>query len=190
MQRVRQHGKGWRKGNMGKPLATAVLIGLLAAALPLMAGCGGTGIARTKDHPQQVPEVDPLVGGIQPSKEGPYKVPTPAPMPNKQKANSTPAAPASSTTSTVELSQPDILVGGRPIFFLERAGDKLVFFPAAPDEIARGVEGLVHLAGRRRHRELRIVQVNGVPALRSEHVAALEAAGLRVEPGSLVVRGG
>src|SRR5262249_14697759 len=81
-----------------------------------------------------------------------------------------------------------VLVGGRPVFFLERAGDKLSFFPGV-DEVERAVEGLQHLAGRRRHRELRIVQVNGVPALRSEHVSVLEKAGLRVEPGSLVVKG-
>ncbi len=37
------------------------------------------------------------------------------------------------------------------------------------------------------HRQLQIAQVNGEPALRSPHAAALERAGLRVAPGGLVV---
>src|SRR5262249_1012601 len=80
-----------------------------------------------------------------------------------------------------------VLVAGRPVFFVDRAGEKLGYFPGA-DGVERGVEGLRHLAGRRRHREPRFAQVNGVPALRSEHADLLEAAGLRVEPGSLVVK--
>ena len=87
-----------------------------------------------------------------------------------------------------------VLVGGRPVFFLERAGDKLAYFPSTEGGdgeggMERGIEGLRHLAGRRRHRELRIVQVNGAPALRSQHADRLERAGLRVEPGGLVVKG-
>jgi ATP-dependent Lhr-like helicase len=82
-----------------------------------------------------------------------------------------------------------VLVGGRPVFFVDRAGDKLAYFPGA-DGVERGVEGLRHLAGRRRHRELRLAFVNGVPALRSEHADALEKAGLRVEPGGLLVKAG
>jgi len=80
-----------------------------------------------------------------------------------------------------------VLVGGQPVFFV--SGDKLAVLPGpGADGIERGVEGLRHLAGRRRHGELRISQVNGTPALRSEHADALEKAGLRVEPGGLVVK--
>jgi ATP-dependent Lhr-like helicase len=85
-----------------------------------------------------------------------------------------------------------VLVSGRPVFFVDRAGDKLAYFAGGAggdaDGAERGIEGLRHLAGRRRHRELRFGQVNGVPALRSEHADLLEKVGLRVEPGSLVVK--
>jgi ATP-dependent Lhr-like helicase len=78
-----------------------------------------------------------------------------------------------------------VLVDGRPVFVVEAAGDKLTYFPGAAD--AAAVTALRQLAARARHRELRFAQVNGAPALRSPHADALERAGLRVEPGSLVV---
>jgi hypothetical protein len=46
---------------------------------------------------------------------------------------------------------------------------------------------LRRIAAARRHRQLRIEEVDGVPALHSPHAALLERGGFRVEPGALVL---
>src|SRR5207237_1172884 len=104
MQRVRQPGKGRHPAAARRRAVLAVCAGLAVLALGLSVGCNGTG-TRVKDHPQQPPEVDPLMGGIQPSKKGPYEIPTPGPTPAERKAKSTaaPAAPTSGTTSPAAL---------------------------------------------------------------------------------------
>jgi hypothetical protein len=45
------------------------------------------------------------------------------------------------------------------------------------------------LAASTRRRELRIVEVDGVPALQAQLGALLERGGFRVEPGGLVLGG-
>jgi ATP-dependent Lhr-like helicase len=81
-----------------------------------------------------------------------------------------------------------VLVGGLPVLYLERGGRRLrLFIELAPEAsvIEAAVAALRDHIGRRR--QLRISIVNGAPALRSEHARVLERAGLRVEPGGLVL---
>jgi ATP-dependent Lhr-like helicase len=80
-----------------------------------------------------------------------------------------------------------VLVGGAPVFFVEPGGKRLRLLAAEPSVIELALGGLRTLAGRRRHRQLRIEQVNGVPALRSEHVRLFERGGFHVEPSGLVL---
>ncbi len=83
-----------------------------------------------------------------------------------------------------------VLLGTRPVFFLEKGGRKLTIFPAGPDDlanpIARAVEAL-HVLLARGKRGLRISEINGRPALRSTRAGELERAGFRIEPGGLVL---
>jgi hypothetical protein len=87
-----------------------------------------------------------------------------------------------------------VLAGGDPVLFLEPGGRKLRLLPppgggALDEERALAALGALRLqAARRRHHELRIEEVNGVPALESEHARLLERAGFRAEPGRLVLR--
>jgi len=89
-----------------------------------------------------------------------------------------------------------VLVGGRPVLYLEAGARRLRLLPpyipapgAGEDDVVlqRAIASLRVLAARRRHRELRIEQVNGVPALESEFARLLERAGFRAEPGRLVL---
>jgi ATP-dependent Lhr-like helicase len=85
-----------------------------------------------------------------------------------------------------------VLVRGVPLFFVEKGGAKLGFFArlvevGGEDVLPQAVAALRAVAARRRHRQLRIEQVNGRPALRSPHTRALEKSGFRVEPGHLVL---
>jgi len=84
-----------------------------------------------------------------------------------------------------------VLAHGEPIFFVERGGKKLRLCarPEAIDEtlIAPALAALKRVAAARRHRQLRIEEVDGVPALHSPHAALLERGGFRVEPGALVL---
>ena len=70
------------------------------------------------------------------------------------------------------------------VAYLEPGGKHLRLFDAA--QAPAVVAGLRLVARDRRDGELRIEKVNGDPALRSEHAGALEAAGMRVQPGALV----
>lgn len=79
-----------------------------------------------------------------------------------------------------------VLARGVPIFYVERGGRKLRFFPAEDDAVAAAVEELKRLATGRRYGELRVTQVNGVAALKSPHASVLERGGFRVEPDGLV----
>jgi ATP-dependent Lhr-like helicase len=80
-----------------------------------------------------------------------------------------------------------VLVEGTPVFFVERGGRKLRLLTAGDDVIATALGELRRIAAARRHRQLRIEEVDGVPALHSPHAAALERGGFRVEPGALVL---
>jgi len=81
-----------------------------------------------------------------------------------------------------------VLMQGVPIFFLERAGKKLRLLAEVDDALLRrALVELKRLAASRRHRQLRIEEVDGVPALQSPHCNLLERAGFRVEPGALVL---
>jgi len=80
-----------------------------------------------------------------------------------------------------------VLVEGAPVFFVERGGKKLRLLTADDDAIAAALGELRRIAAARRHRQLRIEEVDGVPALHSPHAAALERGGFRVEPGALVL---
>ncbi|HEX8952266.1 MAG TPA: DEAD/DEAH box helicase, partial [Polyangia bacterium] len=84
-----------------------------------------------------------------------------------------------------------VLALGEPIFFVERGGKKLRLLarPDAIDEalVEPALAALRRIAAARRHRQLRIEEVDGVPALHSPHAALLERGGFRVEPGALVL---
>jgi ATP-dependent Lhr-like helicase len=81
-----------------------------------------------------------------------------------------------------------VLVDGVPVIFVERGGKKLrLGAPADDDAVAAALGELRRLAAARRHRQLRIEEVDGVPALHSPHAALLERGGFRVEPGALVL---
>jgi ATP-dependent Lhr-like helicase len=81
-----------------------------------------------------------------------------------------------------------VLAQGEPAFFVERGGKKLRLVKPLDDSLlAAALAELKHLAAARRHRQLRIVEVDGVPALHSPHAPLLERAGFRVEPGALVL---
>ncbi len=81
-----------------------------------------------------------------------------------------------------------VLAQGEPLFFLERGGKKLRML-ARVDEalLERALLALKQLAASRRHRQLRIEEVDGVPALHSPHAGLLERGGFRIEPGALVL---
>jgi ATP-dependent Lhr-like helicase len=81
-----------------------------------------------------------------------------------------------------------VLLQGEPVFFIERGGKKLRLLSRVDDaSINVALAELRRLAARRRHKQLRIEQVDGVPALHSPHVKLLERGGFRVEPGALVL---
>jgi ATP-dependent Lhr-like helicase len=81
-----------------------------------------------------------------------------------------------------------VLVDGVPALFVERGGKKLrLGAPSDDATVAVALGELRRLAAARRHRQLRIEEVDGVPALHSPHAARLERSGFRVEPGALVL---
>ncbi len=87
-----------------------------------------------------------------------------------------------------------VLCGARPVLFLERGGKKLLIFKRsadAADPLPRAIAALqVALrrpTGTTRPRFVRVAEVNGRPALRSTFAGELERAGLRVEPGGLIL---
>jgi ATP-dependent Lhr-like helicase len=81
-----------------------------------------------------------------------------------------------------------VLARGEPIFFVERGGKKLRMLARVDDALIEpALAALRRIAAARRHRQLRIEEVDGVPALHSPHAALLERGGFRVEPGALVL---
>lgn len=81
-----------------------------------------------------------------------------------------------------------VLAHGEPVFFVERGGKKLRLIKAPDDALmAEALGELKRIAAARRHRQLRIVEVDGMPALHSPHARLLERAGFRIEPGALVL---
>jgi ATP-dependent Lhr-like helicase len=81
-----------------------------------------------------------------------------------------------------------VLAQGEPVFFLERGGKQLRLLGRVDDTLLDAALGeLRRLAAGRRHRQLRIEQIDGVPALHSPHAKLLERGGFRVEPGALVL---
>jgi ATP-dependent Lhr-like helicase len=81
-----------------------------------------------------------------------------------------------------------VLVRGEPVFFIERGGKKLRLLARADDALIEAALGaLKRIAAARRHRQLRIEEVDGVPALHSRWAGLLERGGFRVEPGALVL---
>jgi ATP-dependent Lhr-like helicase len=79
-----------------------------------------------------------------------------------------------------------VLARGIPVFYVERGGRKLRTFPADDDATDAGLTELKRLATGRRHGELRIGHLDGVPALKSPLSDLFERAGFRVEPDGLV----
>ncbi|MDB4966981.1 MAG: associated domain protein [Myxococcales bacterium] len=81
-----------------------------------------------------------------------------------------------------------VLARGEPLFFVERGGKKLRVLAAIDETLLEpALAALRRIAAARRHRQLRIEEVDGVPALHSPHASLLERAGFRVEPGALVL---
>ncbi|HEY2747832.1 MAG TPA: DEAD/DEAH box helicase, partial [Polyangia bacterium] len=81
-----------------------------------------------------------------------------------------------------------VLAHGAPVFFVERGGKKLRLLAAVDDALLpAALAALRRIAAARRHRQLRIEEVDGVPALHSPHAPLLERGGFRVEPGALVL---
>ncbi|HEY4187636.1 MAG TPA: hypothetical protein VGP07_21340, partial [Polyangia bacterium] len=78
-----------------------------------------------------------------------------------------------------------VLVHGAPALYVERGGRRLRVFSDDAKSLQQAVEALRHAVGRRR--PLRVESVNGQPALKSELVGALRAAGFRMEPNALVL---
>ncbi|MEP6652221.1 MAG: hypothetical protein ABJA82_02620, partial [Myxococcales bacterium] len=98
-----------------------------------------------------------------------------------------------------------VLVRGQPVLYVERGGRRLRIFsatsatgelgassgngaPAALDAalLAAAVAALRD-TGRGRRRPLRVERINGIPALKSDHLAELRRAGFRMEPNALVL---
>ena len=81
-----------------------------------------------------------------------------------------------------------VLGHGEPLFFVERGAKKLRLLHAIDETLLEpALAALKHIAAARRHRQLRIEEVDGVPALHSPHAALLERGGFRIEPGALVL---
>jgi ATP-dependent helicase Lhr and Lhr-like helicase len=81
-----------------------------------------------------------------------------------------------------------VLAQGEPVFFVERGGKKLRLLGRVDEALVdAALAELRRLAAGRRHRQLRIEQVDGVPALHSPHIKLLERGGFRAEPGALVL---
>jgi hypothetical protein len=81
-----------------------------------------------------------------------------------------------------------VLAQGEPVFFIERGGKKLRLLSRLDGTLVdAALSELRRLAAGRRHRQLRIEQVDGLPALHSPHIKLLERGGFRVEPGALVL---
>jgi len=81
-----------------------------------------------------------------------------------------------------------VLAHGEPVFFVERGGKKLRLLAPVDDALLpAALAALKRIAAARRHRQLRIEEVDGVPALHSPHAPLLERGGFRIEPGALVL---
>jgi ATP-dependent Lhr-like helicase len=80
-----------------------------------------------------------------------------------------------------------VLVRGVPALYLEPGGRGLRLLGAAGDEGA--LDTAVRALGRaaRPRRPVRVERINGEPALKSAHAAALRRTGFRLEPGALVL---
>jgi ATP-dependent Lhr-like helicase len=79
-----------------------------------------------------------------------------------------------------------ILVGGAPVLYVDAGGRGLRLL-AGTKALDRALPALRRVAERRRHRQLRIEQIDGEPALRSAKAKLLESGGFRVEPNALVL---
>ena len=81
-----------------------------------------------------------------------------------------------------------VLAHGEPVFFVERGGKKLRLIGRLDESLVEpALAALKRIAAARRHRQLRIEEVDGVPALHSPHAPLLERGGFRTEPGALVL---
>ena len=81
-----------------------------------------------------------------------------------------------------------VLAHGEPLFFVERGGKKLRLMARIDDALlAPALAALKRIAAARRHRQLRIEEIDGVAALHSPHATLLERGGFRIEPGALVL---
>jgi ATP-dependent Lhr-like helicase len=81
-----------------------------------------------------------------------------------------------------------VLAHGEPLIFVERGGKKLRLLARIDDSLVEpALAALKRIAAARRHRQLRIEEVDGVPALHSPHAPLLERGGFRIEPGALVL---
>jgi ATP-dependent Lhr-like helicase len=79
-----------------------------------------------------------------------------------------------------------VLLAGAPVLYVEAGGRGLRLL-AGPEALARVLPALRRAAERRQHRQLRIEQIDGEPALRSAKAKLLEGGGFRVEPNALVL---
>jgi ATP-dependent Lhr-like helicase len=82
-----------------------------------------------------------------------------------------------------------VLVRGAPVLYVERGGRRLRVFVADAKVLGQAVEALGRALGEgaARRRALRVENVNGVPALRSDLAGGLREAGFRPEPNALVL---
>jgi ATP-dependent Lhr-like helicase len=83
-----------------------------------------------------------------------------------------------------------VLVNGEPAFYIERGGRHMRLFPLADEQLYESAFTQLRLiASGRRHRQLRIEEIDGEAALHSLRAPLLERGGFRVEPGALVLSG-
>lgn len=82
-----------------------------------------------------------------------------------------------------------VLVGGQPVFYIDRAARKLSTFPASDDpQLAQiGVQALIVVARRQRGKMLRLEQVDDAPARTSFLLDTLTAVGFVSDPKGLVL---
>jgi ATP-dependent Lhr-like helicase len=98
-----------------------------------------------------------------------------------------------------------VLVRGHPVLYVERGGRRLRLFgatsatrddgassgdgaaPALDAELLAAAVAALRDTGRGRRRPLRVERINGIPALKSDHLGELRRAGFRMEPNALVL---
>jgi ATP-dependent Lhr-like helicase len=80
-----------------------------------------------------------------------------------------------------------VLVHGAPALYVERGGRRLRVFSDDAKVLRESVEALRRGLNDGRRRPLRVENVNGTPALKSEWMGRLRQAGFRMEPNALVL---